>query len=170
MIRSEHRLKKSAMGHRSPSPFLFFCIPLILFSQLLCETISPNQSMAPIPAGIFCYPFRSKGLRDSIYLNAFELDKRPVTVEQFSNFLIQHPEYSKSKIKSVFADSQYLASWSQDPKTTREKSEAITEVTWYVAKAYCEEQGKHLPSTAEGSTLLVQSQQAVTLPPILLQF
>lgn len=126
-----------------------FGLSLLLSISTAKEKDSLNV-MSTIPAGIFHFPFRTKGLRDSVYLQSFELDQHPVNTEQFLNFLTHHPEFSKTKIKPLFADSQYLSSLSSQPVPTIEnKNNPITEVSWYVAKAYCEANGKRLPSTAE---------------------
>jgi sulfatase modifying factor 1 len=84
---------------------------------------------------------------------AFFLDKLPVTNQQFNDFLISNPQYLKSRIASVFAEPRYLQSWKGDLLSESELqaigANPVTEVSWFVARKYCQSQAKRLPTIAE---------------------
>lgn len=76
---------------------------------------------------------------------AFYMDKFPVTNAQFLEFVKKHPTWQKEKIKPLFADSGYLKHWQGVPSQSQLQT-PVTYVSWYTAQAYCECQGKRLPT------------------------
>ena len=73
-----------------------------------------------------------------------------VTPRKYLTFLKKKPEYSKSKIKRLFADENYLRPWSSDYNFGSLNPNApVTNVSWFAAKAYCECQGKRLATLDE---------------------
>jgi formylglycine-generating enzyme required for sulfatase activity len=90
--------------------------------------------------------------RRPVQVAAFRMDAHPVTVEQFRGFVAAAPEWRRSRVPRVFADSNYLASWKGDLKPGTKRGgprSAVTEVSWFAAQAYCEAQGKRLPTVDE---------------------
>jgi len=138
----------------------FFALIFILFAGCANAASQPADvsQMSLIPAGSYV-PFvllsqTKKGEKDKFQLtpvkvSAFYLDRTPVTNENFLLFLQSHPAWLRSKIASVFADSHYLQNWQTDTKLRNPeyKLRPVTEVSWFAAKAYCESQGKTLPTT-----------------------
>jgi sulfatase modifying factor 1 len=84
-----------------------------------------------------------------VQVDAFWMDRFPVTNEQFLRFLIAHPEWRKSKVKALFADVHYLERWRADLSWDQRQSagQPVTSVSWFAAKAYCEAKGEELPTT-----------------------
>jgi formylglycine-generating enzyme len=80
---------------------------------------------------------------------AFRLDVFPVSNGQFLDFVRQHPEWRRSRVKPIFADHQYLGKWRGDLELSdaRSASEPVTNVSWFAAEAYCEARGLRLPTT-----------------------
>jgi len=91
--------------------------------------------------------------RDSLQVTIldFEMDVYPVTNKDFLEFIKKKSKWKKSKIIRLFADENYLYSWKSDTSLNKSQSlEApITNVSWFVANAYCECQGKRLPTIDE---------------------
>jgi sulfatase modifying factor 1 len=83
------------------------------------------------------------------WMPAFRLDVSPVTNNQFLDFVREHPEWRRSRIKPLFADRNYLAKWRSDLKLPTEDAaaEPVTNVSWFAAEAYCEAHGLRLPTT-----------------------
>ena len=54
-----------------------------------------------------------------VRMSAFRLDAFPVTNAQFLDFVRQHPEWRRSRIKPLFADQHYLAKWRSDLEAAR---------------------------------------------------
>ncbi len=117
-------------------------------SGAIAETA--GAGMAEVPGTLYRFPFRNAGVRESTMVKPFRLDRHPVTVREFLAFVRKNPEYAKSRIKPLFADSLYLNSWSADFRPPSDRiGDPVTEVSWFAAKAYCAEAGKRLPSTPE---------------------
>ncbi|HRY99684.1 MAG TPA: formylglycine-generating enzyme family protein [Bacteroidales bacterium] len=92
-------------------------------------------------------------------VKAFEMDIFPVTNADFLRFVQDYPEWSRSRIKPLFADSNYLRHWQGDlafdPAIARSP---VVNISWFAAKKYCECQGKRLPETAEWEVAAKASQ------------
>jgi formylglycine-generating enzyme len=82
---------------------------------------------------------------------AFELDRFPVTRADFLAFVRAEPRWRKSGIKPIFAAEGYLADWPSDLSfgTPAAARIPVTQVSWFAAKAYCEWEGKRLPTVDE---------------------
>lgn len=103
--------------------------------------------MVFLPAGSLT-PFFPRG-GGTAAIDPFLLDRRPVTNGDYLAFLRSHAEWRKSAIKPLFADSHYLEHWPSDLRwpTGGRADQPVTGVSWFVASAYCEAQGKSLPTT-----------------------
>lgn len=107
------------------------------------------NDMVLLPGGSFRMPaLIDKTLKT---VPAFYLDRHPVTNQEFQVFVKTHPEWSKSKIKSIFADRHYLSYWDEDFKIGdgNVPYSPVVRVSWYAARAFCEAQGKRLPTVDE---------------------
>ncbi len=91
--------------------------------------------------------------RDStvVEVKDFEMDIYPVSNSQYLEFVKKFPKWQKSKVIRLFADKSYLANWETDfkLKDSEKSNSPITYVSWFAAKAYCECQGKRLPTVDE---------------------
>ncbi len=96
---------------------------------------------------------KQKLTRPTYKVDAFEAMVYPVTVAQYQGFLKKNPKWSKSKISPLFADDHYLRSLS-----SKQSKEPITEVTWFAAKAFCEDHGMRLPSLEEWEYMAAASE------------
>lgn len=113
--------------------------PFLVFSQLNDET------MAFIEGGSYVPLYRNDENNTKETVGDFYMDKSAVTNSAFSLFLEQFPQWKKENIKSVFAESNYLSHWENE----FEADAPVTNVSWFVAKKYCESQQKRLPTLAE---------------------
>jgi formylglycine-generating enzyme required for sulfatase activity len=86
-----------------------------------------------------------------VKVNSFLIDVFPVTNQEFKDFIVSHPNWRKSKVKKLFADKNYMFAWHNDTILPYhlEKNAPITNISWYAAKAYCDCQGKRLPTVDE---------------------
>jgi formylglycine-generating enzyme required for sulfatase activity len=91
--------------------------------------------------------------RDStvVEVKDFEMDAYPVTNGQFLDFVKKNPKWQKSKALNLFTDKGYLANWKNDLelKDSEKPNSPVTYVSWFAAKAYCECEGKRLPTVDE---------------------
>jgi len=91
--------------------------------------------------------------RDStkVKVKNFYIDVYPVTNQEFVTFEKKNPNWKRSKTIRLFADSSYLSNWKSDTELNEHQKEKspITNVSWFAAKNYCENQGKRLPTVDE---------------------
>lgn len=113
-----------------------------------CQQKTSSGSMALIQGGNYI-PMYSREIQKT-KVNRFYMDIYPVTNSDFLAFVQVHPEWKKSIVKSIFADSNYLKHWNSDLIFDKNiAGSPVVNVSWFAAKKYCECQGKRLPETAE---------------------
>ncbi len=112
------------------------------------EKIQPDVKMISISGGKYLPFYGDSAL---VEVKDFLLDERPVTNEEFLDFVKKNPKWKRSNIKTIFADDTYLKDWQDDetlPKNADPKA-AVTFVSWFAAKAYAKSAGKRLPTLDE---------------------
>lgn len=91
--------------------------------------------------------------RDStvVKVSDFEMDIYPVTNKDYLEFVKKFPKWQKSNAIKLFVDNSYLTNWENNIKLkdTENPNSPITYVSWFAAKAFCECQGKRLPTVDE---------------------
>jgi sulfatase modifying factor 1 len=110
-----------------------------------------DDGMALIPAGSYTPLFIKDA--EPVSVDAFYLDKTPVTNAQFLEFVRAHPEWRRSQVKSLFADAGYLKHWAGDldlgPDAELLGEAPVTNISWFAARAYLKPLGKRLPTMDE---------------------
>ena len=112
-------------------------------------TLAQETTMARIEAGTYIPLYGNDTV--AVQVDAFLLDKYPVRLKDYLQFVKKNPMWKRSNVKSIFADNGYLKSWESDIVLGDELNEnaAVNYVSWFAAKAYCECQGKRLPTLDE---------------------
>ena len=128
-------------------------------------TLAGLAGMAVITAG----EFRPLYLDESsliVKVAAFHIDQKPVTNQDYFDFVKHYPKWQKEKIPSLFADIKYLDHWVSSDQTNSKPTEptnatvpwqpsqaildgAVINVSWFAASAYCQSKGKQLPSVSQ---------------------
>ncbi|WP_339926030.1 formylglycine-generating enzyme family protein [uncultured Cyclobacterium sp.] len=122
---------------------LIGALALIHFS-----TFGQENAMRKIDGGTYLPLYGNSN--EKVNVSAFYIDPLPVTHEAYLEFVIEYPEWQKSKVKGLFADKRYLEIWEGDlsyPLVL--KNSPVIQVSWFAAKAYCACQGKRLPTVDE---------------------
>jgi len=121
--------------------FLLF-IGVALFAQ--------EVKMVPIDGGTFV-PLYGATTKKPVKVARFNMDVYPVTNAHYLAFVKKYPEYSRSKMKGLYADKSYLNQWESDLNygKNNQSNAPVTNVSWFAAKKYCECQGKRLPTMDE---------------------
>src|SRR5688572_8526539 len=112
---------------------------------------SPPPGMALVPSGDYEPLFRGEKDPKKVTVNAFLLDVTPVTNAEYLEFVKANPKWKRSEVKRLFADENYLKSWTDDLDfgAANRSNAPVVQVSWFAAKAYCAGKGKRLPTTAE---------------------
>lgn len=112
--------------------------------------ISCQKNMLKIEGGSY-RPFVGKESDSLTFVNSFLMDETAVTNAEFLEFLKKNPQWTKSQVLKLFADSTYLHSWKSDYEFPTDVSPQapVTNVSWYAAKAYAQSVGKRLPTVDE---------------------
>ncbi|HTL39144.1 MAG TPA: formylglycine-generating enzyme family protein [Kofleriaceae bacterium] len=94
--------------------------------------------------------FPASPAEKEVPVDAFLLDKTPVTNAQYLAFVSEHPEWRRDRIKPLLADENYLATWrSADSLGMARPGAPVVRVSWFAARAYCAAQGGRLPLERE---------------------
>ncbi len=136
---------KSEKNKMKPFLLILSCLATITG---FCQQKPTATAMVKIRGGSYI-PMYSNDVQKT-EVKDFEMDVYPVTNSDFLVFVKTNPEWKKSKVKSLFADSNYMKQWNSDLTFNQNIANSpVVNVSWFAAKKYCECQGKRLPETAE---------------------
>jgi sulfatase modifying factor 1 len=104
-----------------------------------------------IQSGALVSVLSSPSGNDPVQIEAFEMRATPVTNGEYQAFVNLHPEWQRDLVPAVFADQSYLHRWSTSTTVGDVSSEkqAVTNVSWFAAQAFCENEGARLPTWYE---------------------
>lgn len=90
------------------------------------------------------------GPRRPVEVLAFELDTAPVTNGEMLAFVTKVPQWRRSRVARIFAESTYLQHWRGELDLGEALPQApVTHVSWFAAQAYCQAQEASLPTTLQ---------------------
>ena len=131
-------------------------IAALLLGGSLAVGAAPPSSRVRIAPGTYQPPYtlapaaRAKGKPSPLRVEAFELERFPVTNRQYLEFVQANPGWRRSRLKRLFAEIGYLQHWKGDLSLTPEQAEApVTQVSWFAARAYARWKGLRLPTQLE---------------------
>jgi formylglycine-generating enzyme required for sulfatase activity len=135
----------------------FWVSTLLLGATLESTLVLAAASMVRIPAGAYesFVPERATPKAPLqapiIPIAAFEIDQTPVSNQDFLRFLQEQSRWQRGKVSPLFADQSYLSHWAAplEPGARAPLSSPVVHVSWFAARAYCQSQGKRLPTTYE---------------------
>ncbi|UOP05231.1 formylglycine-generating enzyme family protein [Conchiformibius kuhniae] len=105
--------------------------------------------MVSLPAARVSSPYVAAKTQ-TVRVAAFRLDKYPVTNAEFAAFVRRHPQWQRGRADARQADAErYLRHWRGGAPARADADKPVTQVSWFAAHAYCQAQGKRLPTTAE---------------------
>ena len=93
--------------------------------------------------------FQEETPKHKITVGSFYLDRTEVTNEQFKKFVDKNPAWQKDRIPANYHNGKYLQQWSNGNFPAGQDKYPVTFVSWYAAAAYCQTQGKRLPTEGE---------------------
>jgi formylglycine-generating enzyme required for sulfatase activity len=102
-----------------------------------------------VPKGKYQPFFRESGESDK-EVGPLSVDVTPVTNVQYREFTEAHPEWRRSRVKSIFADGNYLRHWRNDGEFDGAIAhQPVVNVSWFAARKYCESKSQRLMTVAE---------------------
>lgn len=113
-------------------------------------SIKSDKKMVLVDSGSY-KTFFGKDSGNLVKIKSFYLDETPVTNAEYLVFLKANPQWARSKVIRLLADTAYLHNWEGDfqiPKNTSPDA-PVTNVSWFAAKAYAKSVGKRLPTIDE---------------------
>ena len=87
--------------------------------------------------------------KHKVKVRSFFIDKYLVTNSQFKKFVDRYPDWQAGKVRAQLDNGNYLKHWVQGSFAADKENHPVVNVNWYAATAYCNAQGKRLPSEAE---------------------
>jgi len=123
---------------------LTICVMLSFVINANCQS-----KMVSIKGGTYTPLYGRDSLQ--VTIGDFSMDVYPVTNQEYVDFVIKNPKWQKSSVIKLFADGNYLRGWNSETTLGKNQSPkaAITNISWFAAKAYCECQDKRLPTIDE---------------------
>lgn len=108
-----------------------------------------ERSLIAVKGGVFTPLYGSA--KKPVKVAPFQMDQYPVTNVEYLEFVQKHPEWQRSQAKPLFIDKTYLSHWKGDLELgERAHAEApVVEISWFAAKAFCDSEGKRLPTVNE---------------------
>ena len=115
---------------------------------------APGASYVDVPGGSFASVLPQgpvPTVSSAVEIPPFAMRSTPVTVAEFAAFVRQHPEWQRGTAPALLADGRYLLQWATplEPGTAVDPSAPVTEVSWFAARAFCEEEGGRMPTWLE---------------------
>ena len=135
--------------------------------QTIPDDVDVPDDMVYIPAGEFRMGTDDEEANEdeqpvhTVFLDAFFMDKNPVTNAQYKDFLDANPQWHKppkwyergkkyiESIANKYHDGDYLKHWTRNNYPRRQADHPVTWISWYAAMAYAKWVGKRLPTEAE---------------------
>ncbi len=113
-------------------------------------SISSTKKMVKIDAGSY-EAFIGKDSGRVVKVASFYMDEAPVTNGEYLQFLKKNPQWTRSKVLRLYADTTYLKHWKSDYEIPPHLSPGapVTNISWYAAEAYAKSVGKRLPTIDE---------------------
>ncbi len=117
------------------------------------DTVYPivsEKKMQLIDAGSY-KTFFGKDSGSFVQVKSFYLDETPVTNKEYLSFLKKNPQWTRSQVLRLLADTGYLHNWQGDYEMPANAAPdaPVTNISWYAARAYAKSVGKRLPTIDE---------------------
>jgi len=116
------------------------------------KAVVSSGKMVVVSSGSYL-PFFVTQNNKPLPILAFAMDETAVTNAEYLEFVKANPQWRRSKVNRLFADTNYLRHWKSDlsiggPKNDIDNSPVVN-VSWFAAEAYAKWKNKRLPTIAE---------------------
>ena len=124
---------------------------MLVSSSHSADPPDDSSKMVPVSAGTYTPLYVDDTTAISVPVNAFLIDKYPVTNKEFLEFVLLNPKWKRSQVPTIFADENYLSHWADDYilGDNVNPDAPVVNISWFAAKAFAQFYGKRLPTVAE---------------------
>lgn len=123
------------------------CVLLATASTASADAPRPNVRIGP---GTYRPVFPASPAEQEVPVEAFRLDRTPVTNAEYLAFVKAHPAWRRDRAQPLVVDDRYLSHWaSADSLGTARPKGPVVRVSWFAARAYCASRGGRLPLESE---------------------
>ena len=116
------------------------------------KVVNFEKKMLVISTGTY-KPFFVTKSNKPLPVKAFRMDETAVTNLEFLEFVKYNPDWRKSKVNRLFADTNYLRHWENDLSIGISNQDIyhspVVNVSWFAVQSYCKWKNKRLPTIAE---------------------
>jgi sulfatase modifying factor 1 len=140
------------MAHACFMKLLFSWSIVITFFVMAVETTSAiSAEYVEIPSGKFTSSLSGDVVNAPILVERFNLQVAPVTNGEYLAFVKNNIQWQRGHVPTIFADKSYLKHWGSEDSAglNLQLMQAVTNVSWFAAQAYCESEGGRLPTWNE---------------------
>jgi formylglycine-generating enzyme len=104
-----------------------------------------------LPAGTLNTVLANDANSAPLAVPRFVMRVTPVTQAELQDFVIEHPQWRRDRVPRAFADAGYLRAWhsATELPSASSSQQPATDVPWFVAQAFCENEGGRLPTWTE---------------------
>lgn len=93
--------------------------------------------------------FESEMPKHTVVVDGFYMDRHLVTNAQFKKFTDANPMWGPGNVPNNLHNANYLRHWKAAGVPAGKESHPVVNVSWHAAVAYCQWEGKRLPTEAE---------------------
>ncbi|MDW5417842.1 formylglycine-generating enzyme family protein [Iodobacter sp. CM08] len=87
---------------------------------------------------------------ETVQVAAYRLRSKPVSNQDYLNFLKNNSQWQRGTIASLFAGAGYLANWQSPTDYSPNYDHApVTQISWFAANAYCASEKAQLPTWSQ---------------------
>jgi sulfatase modifying factor 1 len=125
------------------------CLPALLMAATAAVQAA---GYVELPAGkLLNSVLASDASLAQIAVPAYSMRTTPVTNAEFRQFVVEHPAWQRGRVARTFSDAGYLRNWRSPvlPGDAAFEAQPVTNVSWFAAQAFCEDEGGRLPTWTE---------------------
>ena len=141
------RIARTKASRRSP------CLRAVCLAALLVAATAPTEAAeyVRVPAGKLGSVLASDANAEPVAVPAYSMRGTPVTNAEFRQFVLGHPAWQRGRVARTFSDAGYLRNWRSPvvPGDAAFDLQPVTDVSWFAAAAFCEDEGGRLPTWTE---------------------
>ncbi len=131
---------------------IFFVTAFFCVANAQKKAVTMDKDMVTIPTGNY-KPFFTTQTNKPIQVNTFRMDEHAVTNLEFLEFVKANPQWQRSKVNRLFADTNYLRHWKSDlsigEANKKIYNSPVVNVSWFAAQEYSQWKNKNLPTIAQ---------------------